>query len=289
MSEIAATAGAMERDIVVAPLPRARPRRWPTAVVAVWAALAVLPLVPLLIWAFAFAWRWPDLLPGEWGWRAWRYVFSSNEQVRTGLTTSVLLAVLTMLVALAIGTPAGIVVGRGVFRGKRAVEMLLLAPFVVPGLVVTMGIQIVFIHLRLTDTLHGVVLAHTMPALPYVIVSVAGVAANLGVQTEEQARSLGATPGQAFLHVTLPLLRPGIAVGGLFAFLISWSQYTSTLIIGGGKVQSLPLLVYSFTRSGDNPIAAALAIIFVAPAVVALGVAARSLRASQPGVGVNRL
>ena len=118
-----------------------------------------------------------------------------------------------------------------------------------------------------------------MPALPYVIVSVAGVAANLGAHVEEQARSLGATPGQTFRHVTLPLLRPGLAVGGLFAFLVSWGQYTSTLIIGGGKVQSLPLLVYSFTRSGDNSIAAALALFFVAPALVALVLASPVARA----------
>lgn len=266
-----------------------RPRRWPTAVVAAWAALAILPLVPLVIWSLAFAWRWPDVLPSVWSGRAWRYVFAPTTNVRPGITTSIVLALLTTVVSVAIGTPAGIVLGRVAFRGKRAVEMILLAPFIVPGLVVTMGIQIVFIHLRLTDTVQGVVLAHTMPALPYVIVSVAGVAANLGAHVEEQARSLGATAGQTFWHVTLPLLRPGIAVGALFAFLVSWGQYTSTLIIGGGKVQSLPLLVYSFTRSGDNAIAAALAVIFVAPAIIALVLSARALRVGQRDFRANRV
>ena len=260
-------------------------RLLPSVVVTLWVVLVLLPVVPLVIWSGAFAWRWPDLLPSAWSGRAWRYVFSPTTQVRPGLTGSITVALLTMFAALAIGAPAGIAIGRMTFRGKRAIEMLLLAPFIVPGLVVTMGIQIVFIHLRLTDTVQGVVLAHLMPALPYVIVSVAGVAANLGVQVEEQARSLGATPWQAFFHITLPLLRPGLAVGGLFAFLVSWSQYTSTLIIGGGKVQTLPLLVYTFTRSGDNPIAAALALLFVAPAVLALALASRTLRQRQAVVG----
>jgi len=271
-------------------LPRAAKRHTarqalPSAIVTLWVLLVILPVVPLVIWSAAFAWRWPDLLPAAWSGRAWRYVFSPTTQVRPGLTGSVTVALLTTLLALALGAPAGIAVGRMTFRGKRAVELLLLAPFIVPGLVVTMGIQIVFIHLRLADTVQGVVLAHAMPALPYVIVSVAGVAANLGAQTEEQARSLGATSRQAFVHVTLPLLRPGLAVGGLFAFLVSWSQYTSTLIIGGGKVQTLPLLVYTFTRSGDNPIAAALALLFVAPAVAALAVASRTLRQRQASIG----
>jgi len=260
-------------------------RTLPSAVVSLWVVLVMLPVVPLVIWSAAFAWRWPDLLPAAWSGRAWRYVFSPTTQVRPGLIGSISIALLTALLALAIGTPAGIAIGRMPFRGKRAIELLLLAPFIVPGLVVTMGIQIVFIHLRLADTMQGVVIAHLMPALPYVIVSVAGVAANLGVQTEEQARSLGANGWQAFVHVTLPALRPGLVVGSLFAFLISWSQYTSTLIIGGGKVQTLPLLVYTFTRSGDNPIAAALALLFVAPAVVALALATRTLRQRQPVVG----
>ncbi len=257
----------------------------PSAVVSLWVALVILPVVPLVIWSAAFSWRWPDLLPTAWSGRAWRYVFSPTTQVRAGLIGSSTVALLTMMLALAIGTPAGIAVGRMAFRGKRAIELLLLAPFIVPGLIVTMGIQIVFIHLRLADTMQGVVFAHLMPALPYVIISVAGVATNVGVQVEEQARSLGATSWQTFIHITLPLLRPGLAVGGLFAFLVSWSQYTSTLIIGGGKVQTLPLLVYAFTRSGDNPIAAALALLFVAPAVVALALASRTLRVRQSVVG----
>jgi putative spermidine/putrescine transport system permease protein len=263
-------------------------RGWgPTAIVALWALLAILPVVPLVIWSAAFAWRWPDLLPAQWSSRAWRYVFSPTTRIHPGLTGSVTVALLTTVAALVIGAPAGIAIGRLTFRGKRAIELLLLAPFIVPGLVVTMGIQIVFIHLRLADTVRGVVLAHLMPALPYVIVSVASVAANLGAQAEEQARSLGATPWQAFAHVTVPLLRPGLAVGGLFAFLVSWSQYTSTLIIGGGKVQTLPLLVYTFTRSGDNPIAAALALLFVAPAIVALVLVTRLLRGRQAAVGTR--
>jgi putative spermidine/putrescine transport system permease protein len=267
-----------------------RQSRWrigPTAIVALWTLLAILPVVPLVIWSAAFAWRWPDLLPEQWSGRAWNYVFSPTTQIRPGLTGSVTVALLTTVAALMIGAPAGIAIGRVKFRGKRAIELLLLAPFIVPGLVVTMGIQIVFIHLRLADTVQGVVLAHLMPALPYVIVSVAGLAANLGAQTEEQARSLGATPWQAFVHVTVPMLRPGLAVGGLFAFLVSWSQYTSTLIIGGGKVQTLPLLVYTFTRSGDNPIAAALALLFVAPAIVVLVLATRLLRGRQAAVGAR--
>jgi len=243
-----------------------------------WVALTLAPLVPLAIWSGAFAWRWPDVWPSQWSGRAWALVFAPTTEVRPALVSSVLVAAITTAVALVVGTPAGIAVGRGPFRGKRFVELVLLAPFLVPGLTVTMGIQILFIRLHLADTIPGVVLSHVMPALPYVVVAVSGVVVNAGTRAEEQARSLGATAWQAFRHVTLPALRPGLVVGGLFAFLVSWSQYTTTLVIGGGKVRTLPLLVYAFQQSGDTPVAAALAVVFVAPALLALAISARTLR-----------
>ncbi len=265
------------------------PHRTPAATtrylfLVAWVLLVLLPLVPLLIWSGAFAWRWPDVLPGSWSLRAWRYVFAPTTGARPALVSSVLIALAVTTLAVAFGTPAGLALARARFRGQRAAELLLLAPFFVPGLVTAMGVQIAFIRLGLADTIPGVVLAHLMPALPYVVVSVRGVAANLGPQPEEQARSLGASPWRAFRHVTLPALRPGMIVGGLFAFLVSWSQYTTTLVIGGGAVQTLPLVVYAFQRSGENAIAAALAVVFVAPAILALAIAARSL-SGRPGVG----
>ena len=68
----------------------------------------------------------------------------------------------------------------------------------------------------------------------------------------------------------LPLTLPGIMVAGLFSFLLSWSQYLSTLIIGGGRITTLPILLFALMGSGDRPVAAAVSIVFVAPALLAL-------------------
>ena len=75
----------------------------------------------------------------------------------------------------------------------------------------------------------------------------------------------------------LPLTFPGIVVAALFSFLLSWSQYLSTLIIGGGRVTTLPILLFALMGSGDRPVAAAVSIVFVAPAFVALAFSARYL------------
>src|SRR5581483_7361132 len=113
---------------------------------------------------------------------------------------------------------------------------------IVPGLAVVLGIHIVFIRYNLADTPLGVVLVHLIPVLPYMTLVMSSVFANYDTQYEEQARVLGAGPVRTFLLITLPMIFPGVVVGGLFAFLISWSQYILTLLIGGGAVITLPLL-----------------------------------------------
>jgi putative spermidine/putrescine transport system permease protein len=96
-------------------------------------------------------------------------------------------------------------------------------------------------------------------------------------ELEHQARTLGAGPIRAFLTVGLPVAVPGILTGGLFVFLISWSQYALTLLIGGGRVLTLPLLLFAFASAGDLSVTAALSLVFLAPAVVILSVTARLL------------
>jgi putative spermidine/putrescine transport system permease protein len=78
-------------------------------------------------------------------------------------------------------------------------------------------------------------------------------------------------------RVLIPLILPGIVVAALFSFLLSWSQYLSTLIIGGGRITTLPILLFALMGSGDRPVAAAVSIVFVMPALAVLMASARHL------------
>jgi putative spermidine/putrescine transport system permease protein len=137
------------------------------------------------------------------------------------------------------------------------------------------GLHGVFIGLGLTGTIWGVILVHLIPALPYMILVLAGVFANFDPAFEIQARSLGATPAQVFWHVTLPAILPGLLVAMLLVFLVSWSQYLLTLMIGGGRVVTLPMLLFNFATSGRNDIAGAIALIYILPSILLLGATAR--------------
>ncbi|MCB0169243.1 MAG: ABC transporter permease [Anaerolineae bacterium] len=245
----------------------------------------LLPFLPLLLWSVSHRWYFPAIIPTEWSWRAWGYVFGTNSQVLPALGYSLIIALATTLVSIIIGIPAGRAMGLYRFRGQSVVRFLILAPIIVPPLAVAMGIHIVFIRYGLANTLPGVVLVHLIPVTPYVVLIMASVFANYNPEYEAQARSLGAGPGQVFRYIALPAILPGIIVSGLFAFIISWSEYLLTLLIGGGQVITLPLLLFSFANSGDNALTAALSLIFIGPAIIFLVLTSRYLTGRHAAVG----
>ncbi len=245
----------------------------------------LLPFIPLLIWSFSHRWYFPALLPAEWGLRAWQYVFSSNSRVLPALGYSIFIGLAVTGLSALVGIPAGRALGLHNFRGKRAVEFLILTPAIVPTLAAAMGIHVAFIRYGLADSLLGVILVHLVPVLPYMTLIMSSVFANYNPEYEEQARTLGATPPQLFRHVTWPAIWPGVLAGSLFAFVISWSQYVLTLLIGGGQVLTLPILLFTFANSGDNPITAALSMVFLAPALLFLLITARYLTGRNTALG----
>ena len=252
------------------------------ALLIVW---LVLPLIPLLIWSFAHGWRYPSLLPNQWSLQAWEFAFSARSGVLESLGTTTFIAVVTTALSILVGVPAGRALGLYTFRGKGLVELLILAPVIVPGIAVALGLHAVFIGLGLTNTVPGVILVHLIPTLPYMTLVMAGIFANYDPDYEQQARSLGASPLQTFRYVTLPAILPGIIVGGLFAFLVSWSQYVLTLLIGGGRVITLPLLLFTYATSGRNDITGAVGIICILPGIVILLFTARHLSGTSAAMG----
>ncbi len=252
--------------------------------------LAMLPLVPLLLSVVAESWRYPALLPDDVSGRGVRLLLDPGERLLAGMLTSTLVAGLTAVLACLVGFPAGRALGRHRFRGRRLVQFLLLAPVVVPGLAVTLGLQVFFIRYGLADHLPGVVLAHLMPTVPYAATILGGAFANLEERFELQARVLGAGPARTLWHVTLPLMRPALVLTAMFAFLISWNEYVLTLLIGGGQVQTLPLLLVSAVTATDGTQAASVAVAMAAPPLLLVAVVARFL-AGHPGtsLGLGRL
>lgn len=206
------------------------------------------------------------------------YLVSDGAGVATALGASFAIATVVSVVAVAISLPAARVLAFHEFRGKQLLLFALLLPVLAPPLAAAMGVHAVFLRLGLVDSLAGVATVHLIPAVPYATLMLAGSFARFDPALEDQARTLGATRWLVWRRVTLPLLLPGIVVAATFAFLISWSQYLLTLIVGGGRIVTLPLLVVAFERAGDQAVGGAMAIVFIAPTLILFALVARHVR-----------
>tara|TARA_R110002074_G_scaffold10722_14_gene40476 strand:+ start:90 stop:941 length:852 start_codon:yes stop_codon:yes gene_type:complete len=250
----------------------------------------ILPLIPLALWSVSRSWFFPDILPSSYSLRAWNYVFSTTSEVLPALGQTALIALGATCISVVIGIPAGRALGLYQFRGKAIIEILILAPMIVPGIAVALGLHVVFLKLGLAGSAIGVMIVHLIPTLPYMVLVMSGVFSNYDPDAEAQARSLGAGPFQTFYYVTLPAILPGLLIGSLFTFLVSWSQYILTLLIGGGRVVTLPLLLFNFASAGRNDITGAISMIYILPGVLLLLVAARHLTGRNSNLeGMHRI
>jgi putative spermidine/putrescine transport system permease protein len=242
------------------------------------ASLAVLPILLLVVYSFAQSWFWPSLIPGRWSSRAWAYVSSDDSGVFAAAGSSLAIAAAVSILAVAAAVPAARAVARYDFPGKRLLLFLLLLPVLAPPLAAAMGVHEIFLRTGLVETIPGVILAHLIPAVPYAILMLSGSFSRLDPDLEAQARTLGASRLAVLRFVTLPAIAPGLAVAAAFAFLISWSQYQLTILIGGGRVLTLPVALVSFQRGGNEAITAALSLVFLVPTLALFVAVSRYLR-----------
>ena len=233
------------------------------------------PLVALVVQAFGDEWRFPALLPQHFGLRGIHAAVASGAG-GAAFANSALIALASTALALALGWPAARALGERRLRRPALFLLLLALPLLVPAYATGTGLTSWFIRLGLTDSLAGLVLAHLTVVLPYVVlVLVPGFGTRLR-ELEEMARIAGAGPAQRLIHVSVPASRATIGAAALLGFLVSWSQYGLSLAVGGG-IPTLPIVMLPFVRN-DPQVAAAIALFFLAPAVLALLSASRAGR-----------
>lgn len=244
-------------------------RHWCLKLVLATAAVCILiPVALILVWSVTARWPWPDLLPVRLTLRTVRELFLGSAQLPRLLFSSVALAGATAV----LGTAVGVLTARATelyaFPGKGLVRLCGLLPLLIPGTVFAIGIHLTLLRLGLADTLAGVLLVHVTVALPYCIAIMGDVTRAVGAGLEEQAAVLGAGPLRAFWLATLPGLMPGVLSSMSMAFILSYSQYFTTLIVGGGRVRTLALVLVPYIQSGDRPLASVYAVVFVGSALL---------------------
>lgn len=180
----------------------------------------------------------------------WLYVYTDVKTYRA-IATTIIVAVATLILNIVIGTPAASVLARREFKGKKLVELVILLPLIIPSFVTSMGIYFTFIKMGLAETFLGVILIHTVLTLPYYIRSTIVGYSTLGEGYEMMGRIMGANGLKRFFYITLPHIMPSVIAGGSLVIIVSFAQYLNTLIIGGGRIITVPILMFPYISSGD--------------------------------------
>ena len=192
------------------------------------------------------------------------------------------MAVVTPL-SLGIGTLAAYGLARHQFRGRGLIEALIMSPLVMPQVVLGIALLNYYSGLGLINSLTGLIIAHLVVALPYTVRLVSISVHSLDPALERAAESLGANPVQSFLRVTLPLLRPGLIAGAVFAAIISFGELAVTLLIAGASTTTLPMRIFNYTEYNFDPTINAVSTIFVVLALILIIVLDRLIGLARLG------
>ncbi|HEU4919546.1 MAG TPA: carbohydrate ABC transporter permease [Candidatus Limnocylindrales bacterium] len=157
--------------------------------------------------------------------------FINASGVQPAFWRSVAVGVITLVLALSIGAPAGYALARYAFRGRDGFRILVLSTRAFPIVILAIPLAVTYLRIGLDDTILGVALMHTALALPFTVLITSSVFASVPRELEEAAQTLGCHPFQAFLKVSLPLALPGLAAAAIFTWVISWNDVFAAVIL----------------------------------------------------------
>lgn len=225
-------------------------------VVVLWMVLPTLVIVPISLNSV------PSInLPIQGISLRWYEEFLTDRMWLRALTNSVLVALLTTAIATLLGVLASLGLVRLSARMSGALQNYFLAPMIIPGVVLAVGLYALFLKIGIIGTLFGFVCAHVIVALPLVIMNVLPSVASLDATLENAAASLGASRIATALNVTFPLILPGVTAGALFAFVTSFDEVVVSLFVQSPALQTLPVKMFSTIRQSTDPTTAAAAVV----------------------------
>lgn len=221
----------------------------------------VVPTLLVIPMSFSGA-QYLEFPPRQWSLRWYESYFSSSSWMHA-TATSLKAGVLTVLVATPIGTMAAYGLMASKVRYAKVLTTLLLTPILIPVILVGIGVFYAYVKLGLVNTLTGLVLAHSMLAIPVVMMVVSSTLKTFDMNQELVARSLGASRLRTFLEVTFPQIRFSVLTGAVMAFLTSFDEIIVSLFVSGGDYSTLTRNMFNALRDQIDPTIAAISTLIV--------------------------
>lgn len=236
--------------------------------VALVLAFLALPIVVVMPSAFSAG---PNLgFPPQGLSLKWFKNVVDHPEFARALGVSLSVAVVATALSLGLGTLAAFALVRHHFPGRAALQLAFVAPLVFPAIVYGVAMLMVLSPLKLTRTALGLVLAHVIITLPYVLRTVSATLHGVDRRLEEAAQILGANPWRTFWNVTFPLVRPGLIAGATFSLIVSFDEFTVSLFLTGPGLMTLPLEIYHYTEFTIDPTIAAISTVLIVLSVATI-------------------
>jgi putative spermidine/putrescine transport system permease protein len=194
----------------------------------------------------------------------WFGKFFGSRDFMEAFGLSLKLAGLTVVIATVVGTMAALAIVRGRIRGGAFLSALFLSPLVLPAILTGLALFQFYVVLDVGRTFAGLLAGHVVITVPYVMRTVTAMLHNFDVSLEEAARNLGAGEWATFWHVTLPLVRPGVIAGAIFAFIVSFDQFPVSLFLVTPGANTLPITLFNYLRYDFDPTVAAASTVSIA-------------------------
>jgi len=200
----------------------------------------------------------------------WYEEFFTDPDWTRALKNSFIVGSASATLAIILGTLASLGLTSAEFRGKGFIMAVLLSPMIVPLVITGVGFYFFFAPLGLTASYPGLILAHTALATPFVVITVTATLQGFDHNLVRASASLGASPVTTFFKVILPLIAPGVASGGLFAFATSFDEVVVVLMVAGPEQRTLPREMFSGIRANISPTITAVATVMILVSVILL-------------------
>ncbi|MEV0388491.1 ABC transporter permease [Nonomuraea sp. NPDC050643] len=223
-----------------------------TALTALYLVLPVFIVIPMSFSDSAFL----EFPPQGWSARWYENFFTDLAWLDSAIA-SLQIAVQVTVLSLVLGTAAALGMVRGRHPLRALISGLVMAPVLVPYVIVGLAVYAVFLEWGLTESVLGFVLVHTALAVPYVVITVSSALMSFDRRLEQAAMSLGAGPVATFARVTLPLIAPSLASGAVFAFVTSFDEVVTSVFLSGPDLTTLPVQMWSGVRVQIDPTVAA--------------------------------
>ena len=200
----------------------------------------------------------------------WYVTFFNNEVFMRAIRTSLWLAAVSTVISTIIGTMAAIYYVQHAGKRKELIRIAMLSPLLLPEVLTAISLLFFVYTIGIgTRTIIGLVVGHVLITLPFVFINVSASLESFDSSWDMAARSLGAGRWTRFRRIMLPLIKPGVIGGALFAFIISFDVFTISFMLKGIGMSTLPIQLFDYLRTNFTPEAAAVSTLSI---VLTLGV-----------------